>query len=59
MCKTKIFQSSYANLQVNFMVQSMIDKKYPDIMVKREQEYNVVLAKREEEKKEREERKNG
>lgn len=29
LCKARIFESSFANLQVNFMIQSMIEKKYP------------------------------
>ena len=59
LCKTKIFESSYANLQVNFMVQSMIEKKYPDVVARREREFAELQAKREEEKRLREERKNG
>ena len=59
LCKTKIFQQSYANLQVNFMVQSMIEKKYPHIIAKRESEFNELQAKREEERRQLEERKNG
>ena len=59
LCKTKIFESSYANLQVNFMLQDMIEKKYPNLVAKRQKEFEELQAKREEEKKQREEQKNG
>ena len=59
LCKTKIFESSYANLQVNFMLQDMIEKKYPNLVAKRQKEFEELQAKRAEEKKQREEQKNG
>ena len=59
LCKTRIFESSFANLQINFMVQAMIDKKYPDVMARREREFNELQAKREQAKLEKEKQKNG
>ena len=37
------------------MIQSMIEKKHPDVNARREQEFNEMMAKKEEEKKRREE----
>ena len=51
LCKAKIFTSSFENLQINFLVQDMIEKKYPDVMAMREKEFNELKQKREEEKK--------
>ena len=59
LCKARIFESSFENLQVNFMVQSMIEKKHPNVVARREKEHNEAMKKREEEKKQREEQKNG
>lgn len=49
LCKAKIFESSMENLQINFLVQEVIEKKYPDVMAKREQEFNEAEQKRKEE----------
>lgn len=47
LCKAKIFESSFENLQINFLVQDLIEKKYPDVMAMREREFNELRQKRE------------
>ena len=39
LCKTKIYQSSTSNLQINFILQAIIQKKYPKYTAKRQNEF--------------------
>lgn len=51
LCQEKIYESSTANLQVNVVVQNIIEKKYPHMTERRQQEHNLQMKEEIERKK--------